>query len=52
MNINEINSLVELFFKRLSKINNKKKFLKCLNPKNNYQYNWKEVSEKIYKLSK
>ena len=52
MNINEINSLVELFFKRLSKINNKKKFLKWLNPKNNYQYNWKEVSEKIYKLSK
>ena len=51
MNIKEINSLVELFFKKLSKIDNKKTFLKWLNPKNNYQYNWKEVSEKIYKLS-
>ena len=28
-----------------------KPFLKWLNPNNNQQYNWEEVTEKIFKLS-
>ena len=51
MNIKEINSLVELFFKKIKEIDNKKPFLNWLNPKYNSQYNWEEVSERIYKLS-
>mgnify|MGYP001420868070 FL=1 len=51
MNIKETNSLVELFFKKLSEIDNKKPFLKWLNSKHNHQYNREEVAEKILKLS-
>jgi len=51
MNVNEINSLVELYFKKADQIDKKKPFLKWLNPKHNHQYNWEEVTEKIYKLS-
>ena len=51
MNIKETNSLVELFFKRLKEIDNNKPFLKWLNPSNDYCYTWKEVSERIFKLS-
>ena len=51
MNVREINSLVELYFKKADQIDKKKPFLKWLNPKHDYQYNWEEVTEKIYKLS-
>ncbi len=51
MNIKEINSLVELYFIKFNKVNIKKPFLKWLNPKQNHQYSWEEVTEKIYKLS-
>ena len=51
MNIRETNSLVELFFNKLEETDNKKPFLKWLNPKHNHQYNWEEVAEKIFKLS-
>ena len=51
MNISEINSLVELYFKKVKQIDNKQPFLKWLNPNNDYEYNWGEVTEKIYKLS-
>ena len=51
MNVSKINSLVELYFKKVEQIDKKKPFLKWLNPKNNHQYNWEEVTEKIYKLS-
>jgi len=51
MDVSKINSLVELYFKKADKIDKKKPFLKWLNPKNNHQYNWEEVTEKIYKFS-
>ena len=51
MDVSKINSLVELYFKKVEQVDNKKPFLKWLNPKNNHQYNWEEVTEKIYKLS-
>ena len=51
MDVSKINSLVELYFKKVEQIDKKKPFLKWLNPKNNHQYNWEEVTEKIYKLS-
>ena len=52
MNIKQTNSLVELFFNKAEEINNKKSFMKWLNPKNNQHYTWKEAEEKIFKLSK
>ena len=51
MDVSKINSLVELYFKKAEQIDKKKPFLKWLNPKNNHQYNWEEVTEKIYKFS-
>ena len=51
MNIKKINSLVELFFYKLEEIDNQKPFLKCLKKENKHQYNWLEVSERIYKFS-
>ena len=51
MNLNKTNSLVDLYFEKFEKINGKKPFLKWLNPNNNQQYNWEEVTEKIFKLS-
>ena len=50
MDISRINSLVELFFKRLEKTDKKKPFLTWLKNKD-YQFSWGEVSEKIFKLS-
>ncbi len=51
MELSKLNSLVELYFKKAEEIDKKKPFLKWLNPSNNHQYNWEEVTEKIYKLS-
>ena len=51
MDVSKINSLIELYFKKAEQIDKKKPFLKWLNPKNNHQYNWEEVTEKIYKFS-
>jgi len=51
MDVSKINSLVELYFKKIEQIDKKKPFLQWLNPKNNHQYNWEEVTEKIYKFS-
>ncbi|MDC0343907.1 AMP-binding protein [Pelagibacteraceae bacterium] len=51
MNIKETNSLVELFFKKLEEVDSNKSFLKWFNAKNNNHYTWKEVEEKIFKLS-
>ena len=50
MEINKLNSLVELFFKKLEKIDNKKPFLKWLKP-NKPTYTWQDISERIFKLS-
>ncbi len=51
MDVSKINSLVELYFKKVEQIDKKKPFLQWLNPKNNHQYDWEEVTEKIYKFS-
>ncbi len=50
MEIDKLNSLVELFFKKLEKVDNKKAFLKWLKP-NMHPYSWGEVAEKIFKLT-
>jgi len=50
MEISKTNSLVELFFNKLEKIDTKKPFLNWLKIKD-YQFNWGETSEKIFKLS-
>ncbi|MEC8074363.1 MAG: long-chain fatty acid--CoA ligase [Pseudomonadota bacterium] len=49
MQINQINSLVELYFKKNSKVEGKKPFLQSLKDKR--KYNWEEVTQKIYKLT-
>ena len=41
MEINKLNSLVDLYFQKVEEVDLKKPFLKWLNPKNNHQYNWK-----------
>ena len=51
MNIEKINSLVELFFKKLEEIDKQKYFLRWLKNENESDYTWEEVSEKILKLS-
>jgi len=50
MNLKKINSLVELYFKKLEEVDNKKSFLKWLKP-GEPTYNWEEISERIYKVS-
>ena len=51
MDVSKINSLVELYFKKVDQIDKKKPFLQWLNPNKNHQYSWEEVTEKIYKFS-
>ena len=50
MNIEKINSLVELYFKKLEDIDKEKPFLKWLKP-NKPTYTWSQVSERIFKLT-
>ena len=50
MEINKLNSLVELFFKKLDQVDKDKPFLRWLKP-NKPTYTWSHVSEKIFKLS-
>ena len=51
MNVRNINSLVELFFRKADEINKSKPFLEWLNPKNNLKYNWGDVITKVYQLT-
>ena len=51
MDISKLNSLVELYFKQVEKIDKKKPFLTWLKPGKNISYNWDEVTDKIYRLS-
>ena len=51
MKINKLNSLVELYFKKSYEIDIKKPFLKWLKP-NKKTYNWEEITDKIFKLTK
>ena len=50
MEINKLNSLVELFFKKTDQVDKDKPFLKWLKP-NKPTYTWSHVSERIFKLS-
>jgi long-chain acyl-CoA synthetase len=50
MEINKLNSLVELYFKKSSKIDQKKPFLKWLRP-GKPTYSWGETKKKIFKLT-
>ena len=50
MEVSEINSLVELFFKKLEEVDNKKPLLNTLKSEKK-TYNWSDISERIFKLS-
>jgi len=52
MNLNEFNSLTDLFFYQAEKQKPKSIFLEWLNPKNKKKYTWGETSLNIYKLAK
>ena len=50
MEINKLNSLIELYFRKCDEVDPKKPFLKWLKP-GEQTYNWGEIREKIFKLS-
>ena len=50
MKLSEINSLVELYFKKSEEIEGKKPFLKWLKP-DRHTYNWEDITNRIFKLS-
>ena len=52
MNLNEFNSLTELFFYQADKQNPESVFLEWLNPKNKKILTWSETSLNIYKFAK
>ena len=50
MQVSKINSLVELFFKKLEEVDNKKPLLSSLKSEKK-TFNWSDISERIFKLS-
>ncbi len=52
MNLDNQNSLIELFFSQANKQDKKSIFLQWLNPNNKKTYTWEEVEQNIFKLSK
>ena len=50
MEIDKLNSLVELYFKKCEEVNPNKPFLKWLKP-GKPTYNWGDIKERIFKLS-
>ncbi len=50
MDISKLNSLVELYFKKVEEVDNKKPFLKWLKPGKG-TYNWQDVTTRIFKLT-
>ncbi len=52
MNLDNQNSLIELFFSQADKQDKKSIFLQWLNPNNKKTYTWEEVEQNIFKLSK
>ena len=51
MNLNNFNSLIELFFYQSQKQNSKDIFLQWLNPNNKKTFTWEETKLNIFKLS-
>jgi long-chain acyl-CoA synthetase len=52
MNLDNLNSLIELFFYQTDKQDKKSIFLQWLNPNNKKTYTWEETKLNIFKLSK
>ena len=52
MNLNEFNSLIDLYFYQAKKQNPQNIFLEWLNPQNKKRFTWSETSSNIYKLAK
>ena len=52
MNLDNFNSLIELFFYQEEKQDNKSVFLQWLNPNNKKTFTWEETKLNIFKLSK
>ena len=52
MNLNNFNSLIELFFYQLTQQDQKKIFLEWLKPNNKKTFTWEETKLNIFKLSK
>ena len=50
MEINKLNSLIELYFRKCDEVDHKKIFLKWLKP-GKQTHNWGDIREKIFKLS-
>ena len=50
MDINKLNSLVELYFNKCNEIDNNKPFLKWLKP-GKPTYSWEDITERVFKLS-
>ncbi len=50
MEVSKVNSLVQLFFKKIEEVDNNKSFLNSLISEKT-TYSWKDVSERIFKLS-
>ena len=50
MEIDKLNSLVELYFKKCDEVNPKRPFLKWLKP-DKPTYTWGDIKERIFKLS-
>jgi long-chain acyl-CoA synthetase len=50
MEINKLNSLIELYFRKCDEVDHKKIFLKWLKP-GNQSYSWGDIRERIFKLS-
>ena len=52
MNLNNFNSLIELFFYKAEKQDSKQILLQWLNPNNKITFTWEETKLNIYKISK
>jgi long-chain acyl-CoA synthetase len=52
MNLNEFNSLIDLYFYQAKKQHPQSIFLEWLNPQNKKRFTWSETSSNIYKLAK
>ena len=50
MEINKLNSLIELYFRKCDEVDHKKNFLKWLKP-GTRSHSWGDIREKIFKLS-
>jgi len=50
MDISKLNSLVELYFKKIEEVDGKRPFLKWLKP-DKQAYNWEDITQRIFKLT-